>query len=710
MKVFVCHASEDSGRVLPVVHELRRHFSENEVFSYEDGQRANQGFVATILAKATESDVFLCFLGRELKHWQKEEIQTALIADEENGKHFVTVLIRGQNKPPSDSMLLTRPFLPDRYSSQNDGFGFSECAVDILRILQRTIALPRPLTFRGLPVNPHLFSYEKDIIAFYERRSRSDPSDSQTSMEDVARLKEGCPPSWPQVVRWKGAHGLVEDKAEDKLGAFRPDQSRVLASALTLQPDANDGDRSARIDDPGLLFPEAGPRRQLKYPLRGELNVGIVVSGGIAPGVNAVIDGIVQRHYLYRELVKNPYTLNVTGFRNGFHAFDALMQSVIRLEPQTTRLHANDGGSRIGTSRLDDLLKADRREASLKRISHGLSAIPVDILYVIGGDGSMKAAHALWHDARSRGKELSVVAVPKTMDNDILWMWQSFGFLSAVQRAREIIDQLSTEVRSNPRICVLQLFGSDSGFVVSHSALASATGQCDLALIPEAPFSMLGVASCLSGEIRKRGDRIPNGLIVLAEAAIPVDALECIGKRVSDVEPELYAKVAEHLSKFLTKNQMDAIEDFERLRRSGRRIEGQTTDDLRQAGLKIVAESLPVLLPGIDPRSNDNTDWAKLRVFSNEPRHQLRAIPPSTHDVIMAQRLGMLAVDNAMAGYTDFMISQWLTEYVLVPLELVVLGRKRIPKKGIFWRSVLAKTGQPADLVAPYELHSEDGP
>ena len=53
-----------------------------------------------------------------------------------------------------------------------------------------------------------------------------------------------------------------------------------------------------------------------------------------------------------------------------------------------------------------------------------------------------------------------------------------------------------------------------------------------------------------------------------------------------------------------------------------------------------------------------------------------------------------------MAGYTDFMISQWLTEYVLVPLKLVVLGRKRIPKDGIFWKSVLAKTGQPADLVS----------
>jgi hypothetical protein len=61
----------------------------------------------------------------------------------------------------------------------------------------------------------------------------------------------------------------------------------------------------------------------------------------------------------------------------------------------------------------------------------------------------------------------------------------------------------------------------------------------------------------------------------------------------------------------------------------------------------------------------------------------------------MGNRLGTLAVDNALAGYSDFMISQWLTEYVLVPLNLVVLGKKRIPTNGIFWKSVTNKTGQP---------------
>jgi 6-phosphofructokinase len=82
-------------------------------------------------------------------------------------------------------------------------------------------------------------------------------------------------------------------------------------------------------------------------------------------------------------------------------------------------------------------------------------------------------------------------------------------------------------------------------------------------------------------------------------------------------------------------------------------------------------------------------------VITNEPRHLIRSIRPSVSDVIFAERLGALAVDNAMAGYTDFMVSQWLTEFVLVPLPLVVLGRKRVYTRGMFWKSVRAKTGQP---------------
>ena len=300
----------------------------------------------------------------------------------------------------------------------------------------------------------------------------------------------------------------------------------------------------------------------------------------------------------------------------------------------------------------------------------------------------MKAAHALWSVAQNMGKKLSIVTIPKTMDNDILWVWQTFGFLSAVEKA-EVIEHLSTEVKSNPRLCVVQLFGSDSGFVVSHAVLASRTGICYAALIPEVKFSMKGLAAYIEKRIYKeRGIGIPSGLIVMAETAIPTDAMDFINDK--DIG--------------LSKYEKDAIEEFNKLREKGKRIQGQTNDFLRSAGLKIVKNGLHKFLPKSEiqaPGKFPSSFWSKMRVFSNEPRTPAACNSPSCSDIINGQRLGMLAVDNALAGYTDFMISQWLTEYVLVPLELVVLGRKRIPTSGIFWKSILNKTGQPPDLVNP---------
>lgn len=84
-----------------------------------------------------------------------------------------------------------------------------------------------------------------------------------------------------------------------------------------------------------------------------------------------------------------------------------------------------------------------------------------------------------------------------------------------------------------------------------------------------------------------------------------------------------------------------------------------------------------------------------VEVFVNQPRHHIRAVAANAHDQIYCERLGALAVDNALAGYTDFMISQWLTEFVLVPLTLVEAGKKSIPVNGMFWKQVVSTTGQP---------------
>jgi 6-phosphofructokinase len=572
---------------------------------------------------------------------------------------------------------------------------------------------------------------------------------AEEDLEIREKLLNGCPPEWPEVTFW----GKPEDISQDEKDSY------VIAAALSKYHQCSD---DGCIMKNQLYFPEARSRKNYYYPVEGydgTLRIAILVAGGIAPGINAVIDGIVQRHW--SDARKNGYKPLIYGITNGISSIVMKPQkasyirdgALVALAPDENKLaemgddlkkrnstwkftatHACEGGSIIGTSRVDDLIK---NKALLAKVVDALLARRIEILYVIGGDGSMKLAHALWHYANtnpdnanpdpndltddkkmSMEKKLSVIAIPKTMDNDILWVWQSFGFLSAVEKAREILAILDTEIKSNPRLCILQLFGSDSGFVVSHTVAASGSDQCDAALIPEVKFSMSGLAHYLQKRMCDRkmmspSAIVPSGFLVMSETAIPTDAI-CYVDREEEIPVDLrsdYQSIKEKnnlridLNAIATKinlsrEEKDSIYSFHKMRKSGKRIQGQTSDALRSAGLRIVKGCLQELLviPDKSLERKPQPDWTKLRIVTNEPRHVLRSIDPACSDIVMGQRLGTLAAENAMAGYTDFMISQWLTEYVLVPLPLVVLGRKRIPMDGMFWKSVVAKTGQPDDL------------
>ena len=730
----------------------------------------------------------------------------------------------------------------------------------------------------GLPIG-YPFGYEKKIIEEFVAGSGR--------LFTPQRLAEGCPINWPKVMKI-GTPVIQNPITVSERGDDRPEENSIVVDVMGF----NHCKKKFCLVERKLTFPEAGPRKTLFYPNnRIALKVGIVVSGGIAPGINAVINGIVQRHLLYNkghnERRDRRYNLLISMYRDGFEGIRTQRQydlNEIMLRDQSTF-----GGSMINTSRFDELLDIKNRgvrDDLLTEVVKRLAADNIDILYVIGGDGSMRAAHAIytraeemfWSTEKDRkiNRQISVVAIPKTMDNDVLWVWQSFGFLSAVEKAKEFIIQLNTEAKSNPRLCIVQLFGSDSGFVVSHAALAS--GACMAALIPEVSFTMKKLSSDITRRLWDKytyrdteySGQSPYGLVLLGETAIPQDVEDYIDKiidypdlgleegekeairkfmgssllcradvcnwksladelnnspdgspcrRLLDLlpsevkgilretldlkdenlkslvllsinnilkredfyEPEAFKSISfmtelkevagildqvkkitsterphiegndikslvqklinvpisceareivnlleiksregddwnkisrhENLS-FFQQLRKRLTEKFNRLllekifsdqiiaRSSSiqrdRRVQGQTPDELRKGGVKIVSG---VLKQDIQSLGDVEGYFRKYRVFVNEPRHLIRAITPSVSDVIFGQRLGILAVDNAMAGYTDFMISQWLTEFVLVPLKLAVLGRKRVPPNGIFWKSVLAGTGQAPDMI-----------
>jgi len=721
MRIFVCHSTLDSEFVIQVASLLKPNCE--EVFYYETQQSPDHGFLTTISKALQRCDCFLVFVGGQFSKWQVDEVSMA----RKKGMNVCTALIRqpdGSDPESPTELKLAFGARPEVNVDPNAADAAAQTALKIMR------AFGIPGVLDGLPFDPNLFSYEKDVIDFYTRMialGQQQPPplalpDLEVDPQNVLgldkiseirqKLLNGCPAEWPKVPYW----------SEDGVSA-PPDASYVVAAALSKHHEPVESNCMVRNK---LFFPEARARKTSELSNVFN-NVAILVAGGIAPGINAVIDGIVQRHSL--DARERGYNVVIHGIKNGVGSINfnkdpgfILDAAFVPLTPNITAIHAREGGSIIGTSRVDQLIQ---NKALLGRVVNALLVREIELLYVIGGDGSMKLAHALWNCANRDNanhrplKNLSVVAVPKTMDNDILWVWQSFGFLSAVEKAREILTILDTEVKSNPRLCLLQLFGSDSGFVVSHTVAASGSDQCDAALIPEVKFSLRDLARYLRRRMyeRKSADPsviVPSGFVVMAETAIPTDAICYVDDKdhiPEDLLPD-WEFIKQHIrldrqylgnmstTINLSDEEKEAIYEFHRMRRQNRRIQGQTSDALRRAGLKIVSRGLQELISLPDPKFGafPQPDWEKLRIVTNEPRHVLRSIAPTCSDIIMGQRLGTLAVDNAMVGYTDFMISQWLTEFVLVPLPLVVLGRKRIPMGGMFWKSVLAKTGQPEDL------------
>jgi 6-phosphofructokinase 1 len=654
MRLFLSYTFRDEKFVDLVYYLLSKQAFELYYWR-EDGR---DGDWSEELEKKIDScEGMIAFLGSELGETQKKEIAYYLGSPPRS--HFIPVQLTVDLPTGAGLATAGKPTVKG-YGPDDE----EDRARDVARQTTHLLGVPwEPLD--GLP-NRYIVENEKEFLKLLGEQD-----------EKLLRsLRSEC--GWTQWPTVRKEHAELDNPINDmSIGKLSDGSSTVLL-------DLCQGAGSKDLD--GLTLLDARPRMRLRYPLQqgGMLRVGVLVSGGIAPGINAVIDGIVARHCLYsRRQIEagRKHFLQILGYREGFKG---LLRPGVPAQPlneAAIRSVVEAGGSYLGTSRADDLLpesvhgSADRNLKLLSAVER-LKSDGINILYVIGGDGSMSCAHALWHYARRNDYQLSVVGIPKAMDNDILWVWQSFGFLSAVEEARQAILKMHTEVSSNPRVGVIQLFGSDSGFIASHAGYSTA---CDLVLIPEDPMSMDEIVAHVS---RKLQDRFANGqysagpyaIVVMAETALPKDA----ESYCYDVRAKLTDDERKELKRFLSR---------------GRRVRGQTPDDLRRAALKIVSG---VLEKRIQAELKPEDYWRDFRVITNEPRHLIRSIPPSVSDVIFGERLGALAVDNAMAGYTDFMVSQWLTEFVLVPLPLVVLGRKRVPIDGIFWKSVLSKTEQRA--------------
>jgi 6-phosphofructokinase 1 len=249
-------------------------------------------------------------------------------------------------------------------------------------------------------------------------------------------------------------------------------------------------------------FELAGPRNKIFFdPAR--LRCGIVTCGGLCPGINNVVRGLVL------ELTHAYGVREILGFRYGFEGLVARHgHQPVRLGPDEVSEIHHKGGTVLGTSRGSH----DPRE-----MVDTLVAEEIGALFVIGGDGTLRGAAKIVEEIERRGLAIAVIGIPKTIDNDIHFIDRSFGFESAFSAAVEAIRGAHVEATgARNGIGLVKLMGRHSGFIACHAALAST--DANFVLIPEVPICLEGERGFLASLERRLAERA-HAVVVVAEGA-----------------------------------------------------------------------------------------------------------------------------------------------------------------------------------------------
>lgn len=388
------------------------------------------------------------------------------------------------------------------------------------------------------------------------------------------------------------------------------------------------GSTTGTLDSRGLLE-KAGPR-DLVYFDPSKVHAGIVTCGGLCPGLNDVIRAIVMTlwyHYCVRR---------ITGFRFGYRGFiPEFRLPPIELDPDAVAEIHSKGGTILGSSRGHGERTAE--------IVDSIERMNLSMLFVIGGDGSQKGALCIAKEIEKRGLKISVIGIPKTIDNDLSFIQRSFGFETAVSHAVEAVTGAHVEAHDAVNgIAIVKLMGRQSGFIAAYTSLS--TNDVNYVMIPEVPFDLEGPRG-LFADLKKRLAARNHALIVVAEGA------------GDDLMPAAQGGIDASGNK-----KLDDI--------------GLFLKDAISAYFK--KEKIEINLKYIDPS------------------YLIRSTRANPNDSIYCARLGANAVHAAMTGRTRMIVSLLHDTYVHVPMELVIRQRNKIDPESSLWRDVIAATGQPA--------------
>ena len=370
----------------------------------------------------------------------------------------------------------------------------------------------------------------------------------------------------------------------------------------------------------------AGPREKIYFD-PSKVKAGIVTCGGLCPGLNDVIRAIVL------SLCYHYGVSTVFGFRFGYEGLSSRYgHPALELTPEKVEDIHQKGGTILGSS---------RGPQDIPDMVDNLERMNISILFTIGGDGTLRGGGAIAEEIKKRGLKISVIGIPKTIDNDISYIQQSFGFVTAVTGARASIYSAHMEATGAKNgIGLVKLMGRESGFIAAFATLANS--EVNYCLIPEVPFTLDAFLAVLHRRLENRG----HAVIVVGEGA------------------------------------------GQDLMQSARGKDASGNVRLGDIGL-FLKDSINAYFKGIGMEVN-------LKYI--DPSYTIRSVPANAHDSAFCLLLGHNAVHAAMAGRTDMVVGFWRNEFTHLPISLAVSRRKQIDPNERLWNNVLQSTGQPRDM------------
>lgn len=380
----------------------------------------------------------------------------------------------------------------------------------------------------------------------------------------------------------------------------------------------------------GTHFRRAGPGERVYFEA-DEVEACIVTCGGLCPGLNTVVREIVCGLYHMYGVTR------VLGIEGGYRGFYA--RNTISLTPKSVNVIHKRGGTVLGTS---------RGGHDTTKIVNSIEDRGINQVYIIGGDGTQRGASVIYEEVRRRGLKVSVVGVPKTIDNDIPVIDKSFGFDTAVEEAQRAINAAHVEAESGENgVGVVKLMGRDSGYIALYATLASRDVDC--CLIPESPFYLEGPGG-LFEYMEKRLKENGHMVIVIAEGAGQDLISECL--RNIDVKDASGNKLHQDVGLWLSQK----IKDYFKQK-----------------------------------------DWV-INLKYIDPTYMIRAIPANASDNVYCTLLAQSAIHGAMAGYTGFTVGPVNGRHAYIPFQRITEKQNKVVITDRMWARLLSSTNQPSFL------------